>query len=253
MIIKLTSNESNIFSWTRRDSDVYLPIGYIFPRNISNHRTTSPSPDHDHLRKSLKKKSGLAAWIVSTCDTWSKREIFVKELQKYIPVDIFGTCGKKPCPQLQDKGYFYCYDYIQSKYKFYLSFENSLCLDYITEKFFLALKTDMVPVVYGGGIDDQMDYLAVEPKKSFIDARKFKSPKELANYLIYLDKNDDEYFKYFEWKAMYQVEFEDYPEEYRLGWCNLCQRLFEQMEKERKVWGISGTAICTLGGITKVN
>ena len=37
---------------------------------------------------------------------------------------------------------------ILKNYMFYFSFENSLCLDYVTEKFFEMLKYNMVPVVY---------------------------------------------------------------------------------------------------------
>ena len=40
---------------------------------------------------------------------------------------------------------------IESKSKFYLSFENSICTDYVTEKFFrIAQLENVVPVVYGG-------------------------------------------------------------------------------------------------------
>jgi len=40
---------------------------------------------------------------------------------------------------------------IFSQYKFYLAFENSLCTDYITEKFYQTLNRDIIPVVMGGG------------------------------------------------------------------------------------------------------
>lgn len=59
---------------------------------------------------------------------------------------------------------------LEKDYKFYLAFENSLCRDYITEKFYLALLYNVVPVVYGGA-----NYTNLAPKKSFIDIRDFKS------------------------------------------------------------------------------
>ena len=36
------------------------------------------------------------------------------------------------------------------KLQIYLSFENALCRDYITEKFYLALRAGTLPIVYGG-------------------------------------------------------------------------------------------------------
>jgi alpha-1,3-fucosyltransferase len=49
-------------------------------------------------------------------------------------------------------------------YKFYLSFENSVCRDYISEKFWKALNNNIVPVVLGGA-----DYSRVAPPKSYIN------------------------------------------------------------------------------------
>ena len=37
--------------------------------------------------------SGLAAWFVSHCESYSGRKDFVEKLKKYIPVDIYGSCG----------------------------------------------------------------------------------------------------------------------------------------------------------------
>jgi len=59
-------------------------------------------------------------------------------------------------------------------------------------------RNDVVPVVMGAHPDD---YKAVSPAYSYIHIEEFKRPKELADYLKYLDKNDVEYNKYFEWKG----------------------------------------------------
>ncbi len=88
------------------------------------------------------------------------------------------------------------------KYKFYLSFENSLCTDYITEKFSNALMYNMVPIVYGGG-----DYAKVLPyPKSFIDIKDFSDITKLVDYLSFLDKNETAYAEYFEWKRFYDLK-----------------------------------------------
>lgn len=58
-------------------------------------------------------------------------------LSKYLSVDVYGECGDLDCPRLfQDA----CYKMLEREYKFYLSFENSLCRDYVTEKFFGILQ-----------------------------------------------------------------------------------------------------------------
>ena len=104
---------------------------------------------------------------------------------------------------------------VESKYKFYLSFENSLCQDYVTEKFFKVLNYDIVPIVMGGA-----NYSKFAPEKSYIDARGFKSISDLANYLKYLDQNNTAYAEYFEWKNYFQV-----MHDYSKAFCQLCQAL----------------------------
>ena len=52
--------------------------------------------------------------------------------------------------------------------KFYLSLENALCNDYVTEKFFHHFRQDTVLIVRGGA-----NYDRLLPSDSFIDASKF--------------------------------------------------------------------------------
>ena len=78
-------------------------------------------------------KDKLVSWMVSNCKP-PLRKAFVRELQKHIAVDVFGSCsgqfGKsRSCPRGEA-----CQSIIK-QYKFYLSFENVLCEDYITEKY----------------------------------------------------------------------------------------------------------------------
>ena len=112
------------------------------------------------------------AWIVSHCHTTSDREGYVQELQKYISVDIFGNCGSHKC------AHWNCLESLSKNYMFYLSFENSLCKDYVTEKFFQALSKDILPIVYG-----DMNYEDIAPPKSYINALHYENPKDLSKQL----------------------------------------------------------------------
>ena len=129
--------------------------------------------------------------MVSNCKTHSKREDYVRALQRIIPVDVFGGCGDLKCAKNE------CNKFLEENYIFYLAFENSLCSDYVTEKLFRTLLLDIVPVVMGGA-----DYKHFAPPKSYIDVADFESPEQLANFLLKLDKDEEEYLSYFWWKVI---------------------------------------------------
>ena len=219
----------NYYNWTmtyRLDSDIPLIYGRIQPKEGA---PTSPEQVANLIKQQSGKKkfnraqqkSKLAAWMVSHCITDGRREDYVKQMQKYVNIDIYGDCGTLKCNRHElFSSSLACYDMLENDYKFYLSFENSICTDYVTEKFFNIISRNIVPVVYGGA-----DYDRIAPPHSYIDARKFE-PKQLASYLKELDANDTLYNEYFWWKEYYAVE-SGLGQMAQRGFCNLCQKLHE--------------------------
>jgi hypothetical protein len=223
------------FNWTmtyRRDSDIYLRDYYgslITKASIKNNTremrynyeniTNNSDQMTDaiqlpgmelvktelNLTSLIRGKSKMITWFVGHCSTPIRREEYVRQLSQYVSVDIYGNCTKD-CP-------YHCDEMLRAEYKFYLAFENSWCPDYVTEKFIRPYVYDAVPIFLGGA-----DYSKYAPRNSYINAREFNSPKELADYLILLDKSDDLYASYFDWKRDYYVSVPDF-----YGWCELCQ------------------------------
>jgi len=153
-----------------------------------NDQIDTASINNDYLSN----KTKFAAAVISNCQASNGRLNYINKLKKYIQVDLFGKCGQNECSRHD------CKQMIAKEYKFYLSFENSNCRDYITEKFFhiIGLNYNIIPIVYGGG-DDYQYYI---PKSGFINIKDYKSIKDLSSYLIYLDSNKTAYNSYFEWK-----------------------------------------------------
>lgn len=121
----------NSINWTvtyRSDSTIYRPFDIMLPKN------TSSGPEQPI---NLKSKRKLVAWFVSNCRSRSRRGRYAKDLAKYIAVDIYGKCGYLSCSRTKSD---LCLNMLREDYKFYLAFENSRCQEYITEKFFNALR-----------------------------------------------------------------------------------------------------------------
>ena len=188
---------------------------------------------------SKKRTDVLAAWFVSVCRSQSQREKYVEELKKYMKVDIYGHCSKKKCGSnnpgswAKDK----CNENLlhnNNSYMFYLSFENSFCKDYVTEKLWKVEKLDVVPVVMGG-----VDYASMMPADSYIDVKNFSSPKQLAHYLKHVAANHNLYNSYIRNRKSLKCV----PRFKFIPWhCKLCQFLYETrgMKKTVKVsefWG----------------
>ena len=151
--------------------------------------------------------------MASNCHSLSKREGYISELRHHIPVDTFGKCGDRRCSEPRAQ----CYRRLAESHLFYLAFENSLCDDYITEKFWLPLEVGLVPVVRGPPPDH---YRRVAPPNSYIHVEEFSGPKALAEYLLFLSQNQTEYDRYHEWRRSHHTD--------RLNdKCALCRRLMD--------------------------
>ena len=165
-------------------------------------------------------KTGLAAWFVGHCNVGSRRDNYVRELMKYMPVDVFGGClgSKKVCERFTT-GHGDCNKSISviNSHKFYLAFENSFCESYITEKAFRTLTPGMfsVPIVYGMG-----NYTNVLPPKSYINAADFETARHLADYILKLDSDNDLYNEYFYWRQSYTCKHILHP-------CAVCESFHE--------------------------
>ncbi|XP_005988090.3 4-galactosyl-N-acetylglucosaminide 3-alpha-L-fucosyltransferase FUT5-like [Latimeria chalumnae] len=211
---------NNLFNLTisyRLDSDVFSPYASLKLMK-------------EHKNYTIPKKSKLVAWAVSNWNPNSVRVKYYQELKKYINIDVYGRQHGK-----LDRGKT---SSVISQYKFYLAFENSLHTDYITEKLWRnSFTSGTVPVVIG---PPRENYEKFVPSNSFIHINDFKSPEELAKHLKFLDQNEEEYKKYFNWREYMEVQFNEWP---RKHYCKACEFLrqnkFYRTVRNLRNWYIS--------------
>lgn len=144
----------------------------------------------------LPKKERLLCWIVDS-DDWhtksGKRYSYYRELVKHIKVDVFKTSS---ADFSRGENYFGTI----SSCKFYLSFENSIHRDYITETFNGPLAAGTVPIALGPPRSNYEDFV---PGSSFIHVNDFPDAATLAGLLMRLDKDNEAYMRYFNWRRSY--------------------------------------------------
>ena len=184
---------NNVFNRTmtlRTDSDIVVRHGFVQKREtplseekLSELYGKESVRDFSNLTQETFESGNQPSpivWFVSHCKDYNGRMKYVHLLQNYIGVDIYGECGPYQCGQTRSMGHDYrikedpCFKMVNKKYKFYLSFENAICKDYVTEKMFNALKLNTIPVVFGGA-----NYSQILPPGSYIDALDFPDPKGL--------------------------------------------------------------------------
>ena len=213
--LKLLDNKFNLTMTFQSDSDVVIPYG--------GYSKLSPSELEKYANIDyITGKSKMVAWLVSNCITSSRREDYVRELQKYMQVDVYGKCNSfnsSPGDQFM----------IAQNYKFYLAFENSDCDDYITEKFWWMLSLGMIPVVRG----ERANYRMFAPPNSYIHVDWFETPKELAQHLIDVSLKPLLLQKYHQWRKTYRANFRRMPSNW---YCDLCEKVHTSPPKTVDVY-----------------
>uniref|UniRef100_A0A915DTX3 Fucosyltransferase n=1 Tax=Ditylenchus dipsaci TaxID=166011 RepID=A0A915DTX3_9BILA len=188
-----------------------VPVDYF---NLSvTYRTTRRKIGGRNMRyqKAQKQKESSPTICIQLSDQF-QREKYVEELKKFMKITEFGKCNNKSCPGNE------CLEEKIDSHLFYLAFENSVCKQYVTEKFW-NIKRLIVPVVLNRQV---MHGLGI-PDSAYIAVNDFAGPRELAARLSFLQANQKEYLEHFEWTKSYKkIAAEVNP------LCKLCQFAVEK-------------------------
>ncbi|CAF1352470.1 unnamed protein product, partial [Adineta steineri] len=132
-------------------------------------------------------------WIISNCQAYNARQVFIEKLMTYIRIDSYGKClNNIKLSNIQKRQQINSILY--STYKFVIAIENSNCEDYVTEKLIEVFASTSIPIV--ASRNGKPDYSRFAPKYSYINIYDYKSVKELADYLNYLANNQTAYNEY---------------------------------------------------------
>ncbi|XP_064634961.1 4-galactosyl-N-acetylglucosaminide 3-alpha-L-fucosyltransferase FUT5-like [Lineus longissimus] len=216
----------NITFGYRLDSDIVLTYGDFY----SYAKPVALSTDNFAAGKTK-----MVAWLVSHCWDSNGRFNMVKKLMEHVPVDVYGSCGTKTCKnETNNKRSRTCMQDLGKEYKFYLSLENSNCIDYITEKVWEnAFRYNMVPIVRGTRNTEL--FKEALPPNSYINADDYESEEELADFLKALDQDDERYNAYFKWKESYNITLYFIRRENKIPYCSICEVLHKWKGKEKLV------------------
>lgn len=240
-------NLFNFSSTFSRFSDIPFPLQHLHSfEDITNRKYYVETS----LKNEYLKDIAPIMYLQSDCETSTERDAYVKELMKVAKVDSYGAClnNKKMPPKFKS-------DYLNNldedeflkfiaRYKFVVAIENGACNDYVTEKFWRAIKVGTVPIYFGS--PSIKDWLPNE--KSAILLEDYPTPKILYEHITQLLNNDSLYEEYLQHKTKqiitnerllnehkersYQIDGIKIIEKYE---CFICEKLHENMNGQSEV------------------
>jgi glycoprotein 3-alpha-L-fucosyltransferase len=182
------------------------------------------------VKEEFKKRKNQCLWFVSNCGA-KFRINYAIQFADYFPLLVHGKCNEM-LKKVNSKQMKFndekcnrngkCEDQSLLFNKFYLSFENHNCSDYITEKFWRSLSKNLIPIVV---VPNKEYYEKIAPPNSFIHMSDFNYDfKKLSQHLTSISTNLGLYEKYMEWKRDYMALFTSKDLE-PIRFCELCYRL----------------------------
>ena len=201
----------NVFNWTmsyRQDSTVFVRPYHGFEPLTSAQKQKLMRRNTNFLAN----KTKFAIATISDCYDDAERYKDIKELQKYIDVDIYGYCGTMQCNQWEED----CEETIRD-YKFQLAFENAYCKDYITEKYWEAHMRRLIPVV-----NWKTDPAGLVFPNSYINIFDFPDMKAVADYMLRVSNDEKLYNSYFDWTKQFKMNCHC-----GCHWCALCDAIHD--------------------------
>lgn len=166
-----------------QDSDIWCP--YLETQMIDKF-------GHPVLEKTA--PSPAAAFISSPFDQ-SGRVPLLESLMQEMPIDSYGKILRNCDAPVEASGG--AKRAVVARYKFTIAFENPICTDYVTEKFFDPLLAGSVPVYLGAPNVEEF----APGDHCYIDASRFDGPRALARHLMALANDDALYAELLWWKS----------------------------------------------------
>ncbi|KAJ8286413.1 hypothetical protein GJAV_G00039000 [Gymnothorax javanicus] len=217
---------NGVFNWTmsyRLDSDIPIPYGKLQPKATSS--TSAGSDNDENLVPG--NKTHLACWVVSNYRSRYKRSKVYQRLKHVVNVEVYGRWVRKGLSN---------HDLLPtiSRCYFYLAFENSQSVDYITEKLWRnSFLAGAVPIVLG---PPRENYEVLVPGHSFIHVNDFNSTEEMGRFMQELAADHERYAQYFAWRHLYDIKmFTDW----RQRLCEIC-RHYHRLDPSKVYYDLDG-------------
>lgn len=205
----ITEKILNLFNFSAtfsRHSDVPFPLRHLHALDyLVNDEYYATTP----IKNAYLRNIAPILYIQSECNCSTERDAYVKELMKFQKIDSYGKClNNRKLPLSAQSNNEYFLNFI-AFYKFVIVIENSICEDYISDKFWQALRVGVVPIYFGSL--SAKDWFP--NNKSAILLQDFPTPKLLSDYINKLMKDDDLYDEYLEHKILGKISNEKLMEE----------------------------------------